>query len=165
MQLFCRMRLPRLWLASRLKRFRDRRKLRRIHNPHDLTDALRRGSTVTSTMMTPSRAMSTEDCPLTCIHERVTFAQKCEAKPAMNFATRSRPRTRIRAAPVTPPPSVVETTSSVKRPFSAVRSLPVEPLRGRPQESGGARRNLLVLAVQRQYVCERGSPTDAYSPR
>ena len=78
-------------------------------------------STVATAMIAPLRVMSTEDCPFTCIHERVTSAQKCEAKLAMNFATRSRPNTGTRATPVSPPPSLIETTFSAKISLRALR--------------------------------------------
>lgn len=79
-------------------------------------------STVTSAIATPSRAISPKGCPFNCIVEKVAFAQKCEGKAAIYFATRSRPTTGTRAAPAIPPPSVTETTCSTKMPLKAARS-------------------------------------------
>jgi hypothetical protein len=62
-------------------------------------------SIVTIVTIVPSRAMSTDDCPLVWIHVSVTPVQKWEAAAPMNFATRSRPAIGTRAARTIPPPS------------------------------------------------------------
>jgi hypothetical protein len=60
---------------------------------------------VTRDTASPLREMSTAGRPLAPIHANVTLVQKCEAIAAMNFATRLRPETSIRAVRTTPRPS------------------------------------------------------------
>jgi hypothetical protein len=60
---------------------------------------------VTRDTASPLREMSTAGWPLASIHANVTLVQKCEAIAAMNFATRLRPETSIRAVRTTPLPS------------------------------------------------------------
>jgi hypothetical protein len=58
-----------------------------------------------SAMRVSPREMSTAGRPLVSIGVKVTPIQKCEANEEMNFATRARPKTGMRAAVTTPPPS------------------------------------------------------------
>lgn len=60
---------------------------------------------VTRDTASPLREMSTAGWPLASIHANVTLVQKCEAIAAMNFATRLRLETSIRAVRTTPLPS------------------------------------------------------------
>src|SRR5262249_48309587 len=60
---------------------------------------------VTRDVASPLREMSTAGRPLASIHANVILVQKCQAIVAMNFATRLRPETSIRAIRMTPRPS------------------------------------------------------------